>query len=155
MKKKLMTAIVLFVTLYSSNTFAQTAPGDSGDGGIDGGQDTHPTIQLQPAPLSFKRNNGDGTCGGEGEIRVVFPYMPDYLPTIDQVRAFERDVQGIVIEGGAGSEFQQKGYISYCIKSANILPACKLWIRFHYEVTGQDFWVTESLNPVQNKGGDH
>lgn len=154
MKKKLF-PIAAFVLLLSSGSFAQTAPGDSGDGEGYSDPDSLIVIRLQPPPVYFKRNNGNGTCGGVAEIRVYFSAFPDYPPTIEEIRSEARAVTGVVINDIDASEFTRKGYISYCISSADIIPAVKLWIRFHYEKSGQDFWVTESLNPVQSKGGDH
>jgi hypothetical protein len=140
MKKKSIpiAVFVLFISLFCFKTFAQSDPGGSAGGGIS-----------QPSPVSFKRNNGNGTCGGVAEIRVSFSAIPDYLPTIEEIRIDgARGAIAFVIDNMDMSPLAQKGYASYCISSGNILPAVKLWIRFHYENSGQDFWVTESLNPT-------
>ena len=139
MKKRFVriALFVLFISAFTSDSFAQAAPGDAATG----------TIALQPAPLSFKRNNGNGTCGREAEIRVTFPIVPDWMPNIEEIRAAEQTLQGIIVTNIDASEAAQKGYVSYCISSGNILPAVKLWIKFHYEKTNQSYWVAESFNP--------
>ena len=122
MKKRSIIIFVLFITLFSSNTFGQT----------------------QPLPVSFKTVNGKGICGTAAEIRVYFDVLPDHLPTIEQIRSEQRDVTGIVIGNIDPSEFSKKGYVSFCIISTDILPAGKLWIRFHYDNPELDYWVTET-----------
>lgn len=140
--KKLIGVWLLSISLYGSNSFAQGAPGDSGSGGGF----------TETSPLSLKRNNGNGTCGGEAEFRVAFSTLPDDLPIIAQVRSDTRDIPGIVIDNIDASPFVQKGYISYCVSSANILPAVKLSVRFHYEKSNKDFWIEESYHAT-DKGG--
>src|SRR5437763_1211653 len=39
----------------------------------------------QPCPISFKRNNGNGTCGASGQIRVSFHDNPVAPPTLDSI----------------------------------------------------------------------
>ncbi|MDB5222368.1 MAG: hypothetical protein JWN83_1035 [Chitinophagaceae bacterium] len=134
--------LVCFIALFSSNTFAQTAPGDWGDGGQVG------EVPSQPSPVSFKRNNGNDICGAEAEIRVAFAILPNYFPAIEEIRSEARAVTGIVISNIDASQLVKKGYVSYCISSVNIIPAGKLWIKFHYTQTNQIFWLTESLNPT-------
>jgi len=132
---------VLFISLFSSGTFAQADPGGSATGGPDG------EVSSQPSPVSFKRNNGNGTCGGQAEIRVAFNLIPDFMPTIEEIRSGQRSVEGVVIDNIDASDLAKKGYVSYCISSTNILPAVKLWIKFHYVQTNQTFWLAESFNP--------
>ena len=140
MKKKLIpiAVFVLFISLFSSNSFAQADPGGSGSGGGT----------IDPSPVSFKRNNGNGTCGGEAEIRVSFSELPEYLPIIAEIKYEGNPITGVVTGDIDPSQFATKGYVSYCIISANIFPAVKLSIRFHYEESGQDFWITEGINPT-------
>lgn len=144
MKKKLFLIVVavLCISAYSSTIFAQAIPGGSDNG--EGFTET--------SPVSLKRNNGNGTCGGEAEFRVAFSTLPDDLPIIAQIRSDTRDIKGIVIDNIDASPFAQKGYVSYCISSADILPAVKLTIRFHYQRSNRDFWIEESYHAT-DKGG--
>jgi hypothetical protein len=136
MKKRFfpIAVFVLFISLFSSNTFAQPAPGDSGDGGPDGVGST------QPSPVSFKRNNGNGTCGGEAQIRVAFNLLPDYLPVMEEIKYEGRTIP-VVFGDIDASQLVKKGYVSYCILSGNIPPAIKLAIKFHYLGSNQTFWL--------------
>lgn len=130
--KRLIIVFVLLATLFSANIFGQT--------------DADQVNESQPLPVSIKRVNGKGTCGTAAEIRVYFDALPYPLPTIEQIRSEQRDVNGIVIINIDTSDFAKKGYISYCIISADIIPVHKLSIRFHYENTGLDYWITEVSN---------
>jgi hypothetical protein len=127
--KRLITGIVLFITLSSSNTFGQTE-----------------------LPVSFKTVNGKGMCGTAAEIRVYFTALPAQLPTIAQIRSEQRDVPGIVIGNTDASDFDKKGYVSYCVLSGDILPSGKLSIRFHYEDSGLDYWISETRSKHPNMG---
>jgi hypothetical protein len=135
MKKKLIPILVfvLFIS-FSSHGFAQAAPGDSGNGGADGVGST------QPSPVSFKRNNGNGTCGGEAQIRVAFDLKPDYLPVMEEIK-YEGCTLPVVFGDIDASQLAKKGYVSYCILSGNIPPAGKIAIKFHYYQTNQTFWM--------------
>ena len=136
MKKKLfpIAVFVLIISFFSSNSFAQSAPGDSGGGGVDG------EVPSQPSPLSFKRNNGNGTCGGEAQIRVAFDLKPDYFPVIEEIK-YEGHTIPVVVGDIDASQLAKKGYVSYCILSGNIPPAGKLAIKFHYLGSNQTFWM--------------
>lgn len=123
--------IVLFITLFSAS-FAQTGP--------------------HSLPVSFKTVNGKGSCGTASEIRVYFDILPDHLPTIEQIRSEQRDVNGIVIGNIDASDFSKKGYVSYCILTGELLPSGKLSIRFHYEDTSFDYWITETKGKHVNMG---
>ena len=136
MKKRFfpIAVFVLFISLFSSNTFAQPVPGDSGDGGPNG------EVPSQPSPVSFKRNNGNGTCGSEAQIRVAFNLLPDYLPAIEEIKYEGRTIP-VVFGDIDASQLAKKGYVSYCILSGNIPPAIKLAIKFHYLGSNQTFWL--------------
>lgn len=141
MKKHLFFAAVfiLFTSLFSSVSFAQTDPGGYSDGGP--GPDGEP--KSQPSPVYFKRNNGNGTCGHEGQLRVFFNLNPDYLPTILDIW-YEGKIIPVHIDPIDPTELSKKGYVSYCISNKNIPPACKLWIRFNYYQSNQTFWLMEA-----------
>lgn len=136
MKKKLfpITVFVLFISLFSLNSFAQPAPGGSGSGGVDG------EVSSQPSPVSFKRNNGNGTCGGEAQIRVAFDKKPDWFPVMEEIKYEGRTIP-VVFGDIDASQLAKKGYVSYCILSGNIPPAGKIAIKFHYYQTNQAFWM--------------
>jgi hypothetical protein len=105
------------------------------------------TAFAQTAPVSFKRVHGKGTCGTAGEMRVMFDVLPAQLPSLAEVRSEARAVK-MVIGNIDTSQFAKKGYVSYCIVSADNVAASKLWIRFHYENPARDYWITESINPA-------
>src|SRR4051812_40364346 len=99
MKKKLFViAASMFICFFSFKTFAQVAPGDSGDGSGD------------PVSFTFKRNNGNGTAGGEAEIRVSFKVLPEHLPLIAEIVYEGSVISGIVMGAVDPSPFEKKGY---------------------------------------------
>ena len=141
MKTKLLTFAFLLISfcIFSTTTFAQIAPGDAGSGGV-------PPILACP-DVSFKRNNGNGTCWGYVQIRVTFPdqfetgFTP---PTISDIT-----YQGITVKFLLGHDaiegvptYKGQGYVSYCLGGPqfpglskeyfNIPPANKLVITFCY-----------------------
>lgn len=142
MKTKLlaMCIIALLTITYSNNTYAQRdAGGSSGGDPIDpatgmpyapeaSAPDQSAPCITQPPPESFKRNNGDGTCGKDGQIRLKFISSPSAAPVLIALRHMDGSpVTNITlpIEGDA-SELAKKKYASYCIEGANIKPAKKL-----------------------------
>ena len=155
MKKKLLTFAFLLISfcIFSTATFAQPAPGDdgSGTGGVPppdgGGTGGTPPPILSCPDVSFKRNNGNGTCWGYAQIRVVFPdqfekgFTP---PTITDIT-----YQGITVKYLSSHDaiegvptYKGQGYVSYCLggpqfpglskEDFNIPPANKLVITFKY-----------------------
>jgi hypothetical protein len=139
MKKKLFQiAGILFISFFSVTTFAQSDSGGAA-GCADGG------VPSQPSPVSFRRNNGDGTCGGQAQIRVAFDLKPLYLPVIEEIKYEGQTIPGIVYGEIDSSQLAKKGYVSYCILSGNIPPAGKLAIKFHYLQTNQTFWMNLNL----------
>jgi hypothetical protein len=157
MKKRLLTFALLFFTcIFSATTFAQTAPGDNGGtggdssgGSVDGGGTT--TTFTCPA-VSFKRNNGNGTCLGYAQIRVVFPdqFTTGFIvPSIVAISYQGQPVSfSIPTDGIVGvPTYTGQGYISYCLGTMsqfpgfskdlnNIPPAYKLSVTFKYVVNG-------------------
>lgn len=140
MKKTLLSlTVVLFMTFFSTNVFAQPAPGDNGSGGTppDGGG-TGITIPAQPLAYHFTRNNGDGTCGGEAQIRMYYTTAPTVAPILTQI-----DYNGAPLYTnflpvtGDISGCATKGYVSFCLPTANIPPAIKLTLTYTPGGTGQ------------------
>ena len=88
------------------------------------------TFAQNICPGSFKRNNGNGTCGGLGELRLNFPSgCPAATPFIDSIF-----IDGIKSNVSFGTPETSKcggnnGYISYCVTSGNMPPA-NVWIIF-------------------------
>lgn len=68
---------------------------------------------FSQCPTFFKRNNGNGTCGAEAEIRMYFPSCPVVVPKIDSIytNGVKADIQ---IYPPDASKCSSKGYISYC-----------------------------------------
>ncbi|MES2890881.1 MAG: T9SS type A sorting domain-containing protein [Bacteroidota bacterium] len=85
---------------------------------------------------SFKVNNGNGTCGAAGELRLTFPGgCPALVPVIDSVliNGVKSNVRFALPDaskcGGAN------GYISYCVTSGNMPPA-NVWNIFFRDAQG-------------------
>lgn len=125
---KIQLLAIFIATLFSTETFSQIAPGDSNDG-ITG--------TTQPCGTFFKRNNGDGTCGGDAEIRLSFSQQPDYAPTLVAIWYDGQQANDVILPVEGDMSSLDKGYISYCLQGSNIPAAKKLTLQFHYE-SGQD-----------------
>ena len=81
---------------------------------------------------NFRVNNGNGTCGGAGQLKLFFANgCPANTPFIDSV--YTNGVKNNVtfsapdISNCGGNN----GYISYCIMSGNVPPANVWTIYFH------------------------
>lgn len=143
MKKNLFSLAILVLSItISSKTFAQEAPGGSGDGSgsIDAGTAAGPSTAIQPSAVQFFRNNGDGTCGGSAQIRLYYTTVPTIAPTLDNIIyngqpliANFTPVRSIL------GDITTKGYFSFCLPASNIPPVIKLVIQYHYEGTAQSF----------------
>lgn len=139
MKKNLLAfALLLSISIFSSKTFAQTVPGgDSGGGGtIDGGGTTSTT--PQPTGIDFYRNNGDGTCNGEAQIRLYYSTAPTIAPTLDNIIYNDQPlIANFVPVTSILGDLTTKGYFSFCLPVSNVPPAIKLTIQYHYDGTSQ------------------
>ncbi len=156
MKKKLLTFTVSLLSLciFSTAAFSQTAPGDdgTGSGGVDGGGTTGTQPPVTTCPdVSFKRNNGNGTCWGYAQIRVTFPdqFAANFTPP----KIISITYKGVPIKYNLPTDgivgiptYTGQGYVSYCIGSTdqfpgwsketnNIEPANKLIVTFSYSST--------------------
>ena len=137
MKTKLLTAflIVLWCTIFSNTTLAQRDAGGSSAGGGNYSGSNSPDCIIQPSPVSFKRNNGQGTCGGDGQIRLSFNQNPTEAPVLTAL--MYEDGSPITYISvpiiGDVSDLAKKGYISYCLMGGNIDPAKKVIAVFHYQ----------------------
>lgn len=121
---------MLSITIFSSSTFAQRAAGGSSDG----------SCTPQPTPESFKRNNGEGTCGNNAEIRLKFKQSPTEAPVLIGLMYEDGTPVSYTVlpVDGNTAELEHKGYISYCLLNGNISPAKKLIAIFHYPGGCQD-----------------
>jgi len=81
--------------------------------------------------ISFKVNNGNGTCGAAGQLRLTFPGgCPAEVPVIDSV--YTNGLKSLVTFA-APDVFKcggNNGYISYCVTSGNMPPASAWTIYF-------------------------
>ena len=128
--------LVVIICISANNTFAQTRDaGGTGDG----------ITPAQPCPVSIKRNNGQGTCGGDAQVRLSFNQLPDFAPTLVAIWYNGEKINYITTPvTGDASNLLQKGYISYCLEGGNIPPAHKLVFQFHYANAPQeDCFVSE------------
>ena len=138
MKKKLLslTVIVMSLFLVSTSSMAQTAPGDSGGGIPPDGSGT--SIPAQPLGYHFTRNNGDGTCGGEAQIRLYYTTAPTVAPVLTQIYYQGAPLYtNLMPVTGNLSTYATKGYVSFCLPTSNIPPAIKLTLTYNPGGTGQ------------------
>lgn len=92
------------------------------------------TFAQNICPSSFKRNNGNGTCGALGELRLNFPSgCPANTAFIDSV--FIDGIKSNVTFASPETSHcgGNNGYISYCVKSGNMPPANVWFIYFHVQ----------------------
>jgi hypothetical protein len=139
MKKQIFTiGIVTLLLIFSSeNTFAQRDAGGSSGGGVT----------PQVCPTDFVRNNGDGTCGGNAQIRLFFNQAPEFAPElISIIYNGENLLTNPMPVSGNIADLATKGYIGYCLPLANIPPAVKLTVVFRYAGTGQEDCVLTGTN---------
>jgi hypothetical protein len=135
MKNYLPAFIIITITLlFSSNSFAQREAGGSSQG----------VSSNEPCPVYFKRNNGNGTCGGDAEIRLVFTQHPANAPVLIGIWYNGNQVPGIELPSyGDINQLEKKGYISYCLYGANIPAANKITLQFRYPNGQEDCWISE------------
>ncbi len=97
-------------------------------------------------PDYFKRNNGNGTCGSEAEIRMYFAVCPASAPAIDSIHA--NGVKANVTVGAPDdSKCASKGYISYCV-SGDLPPAGTLVVFFDFgEFSAGDSCIVPENGP--------
>ena len=139
MKKNIFTlCLIISSLLFSDKIFAQRDTGGSSDGS---------GAPPQPCPVSFVRNNGDGTCGGQAQIRLYFSQVPSYAPTLENILYNGEPLltNGYPIYGNV-ADIATKGYISYCIPTSNIPAAIKLTVIFRYRNSVQDDCVLTGTN---------
>ena len=141
MKKQIITFCIIAVSalIFSNKSFSQTRDaGGSGDG---------TSTPPQPCPTAFTRNNGDGTCGGDAQVRLYFNQAPSLAPML----------QDIIYNGaslltnptpifGDIADLATKGYISYCLPTSNVPPAVKLTVIFKYPNSTQEECILHGTN---------
>ncbi|MEO6721051.1 MAG: T9SS type A sorting domain-containing protein [Ferruginibacter sp.] len=85
---------------------------------------------------SFKSNNGNGTCGAAGELRLNFPGgCPALVPLIDSVYINGVKSNVTFAVPNASKCGGDNGYISYCVTSGNMPPA-NVWSIFFKDTQG-------------------
>jgi hypothetical protein len=86
---------------------------------------------------SFKVNNGNGTCGALGQLRLTFsgncPQEQEEAPQIDSVYTNGIKSNVAFSKPDISKCGGNNGYISYCITSGNVPPANTWKIYFHKE----------------------
>ncbi len=93
-------------------------------------------------PATFKRNNGNGTCGSMGELRLNYsPVCPTVIPYIDSV--YTNGTKCAVTFGipDASKCNNNNSYISYCVTSGNMPPA-NVWTIFFRNPDGSQYSCT-------------
>ena len=140
MKQKLMAGLIVLSFLVISNiTFAQADSGGSAGGGGGTPPDGSGTIVTpQPLPFHFTRNNGDGTCGGQAQIRMYYTTAPTVQPELTQIYYQDQPLySNFTPVKGNIADFASKGYVSYCLSTDNIPPAIKLTLTYKPGGTNQ------------------
>lgn len=139
MKKRLLTFAILIIALSITSTgFAQGDTGGSAGGGTGGTSGGGTTVAAQPLGIHFTRNNGDGTCGGQAQIRMYYTTAPTVAPVLTQI-----DYNGSPLYAnfapvtGDISNYATQGYVSFCLNTSNIPPAIKLILTYTPGGTGQ------------------
>lgn len=119
---------------FSQVADAQRDAGGSAGGNVGPAGGNTQNCVTQPNPTSFKRNNGEGTCGENGEIRLKFNQNPSEAPVLTALMYEDGSPINYIIVpvNGDVSNLAQKGYISYCLLGGNINPAKKIIAVFHY-----------------------
>jgi hypothetical protein len=84
-------------------------------------------------PSYFTRNNGNGTCGAEAQIKMYFPSCPVTAPKIDSI--YVGGVKAnITVFPPDTSKCSVQGYVSYCF-SGNLPPVSSIKVFFDFDVT--------------------
>ena len=142
MKRTLHTFSLLFISLciFSLSSFAQDVPGGSGDGtggGTPDGGGSGSTV-AQPLGIHFVRNNGDGTCGGQAQIRMYYATAPTAAPVLTQIYYNDAPLYTNFAAVTADiSKYATTGYASFCLPTSNIPPAIKLTLTYNASSTQQ------------------
>ena len=104
-------------------------------------------MSFAQCPDYFKRNNGNGTCGSQAEVRMYFAVCPATAPAIDSIHA-----NGVKVNVSVGapdaSKCASKGYISYCV-TGDLPPAGSLVVFFDFgEFAVGDSCIVPEGGPV-------
>lgn len=97
---------------------------------------------------SFKVNNGNGTCGESGQLRLTFPGgCPAEVPVIDSVY-----INGVKSQVSFATPDVSKcggsnGYISYCITSGN-MPNARAWTIYFSNNKGSTYNCEVASAPI-------
>jgi len=154
MKKKLSTFALLFISLliFSTISFSQPPPGGQDDAGgdaipVEGGGTVAVPSTYSFKSFSFKRNNGNGNgvCGYNAQVRIVFDPMPSTTEDIPKLTSIIYKGTDLLANGYAEIIYTQivnqtQPYVSYCVRGienlpgasdGNIQPAEKLTLKFN------------------------
>ena len=115
------------ICIFSGTAFAQRDAGGSADG----------LTPPQPCPTSFTRNNGDGTCSGEAQIRLFYSTPPTIAPTLQTILYNGEPLLNNSPIVGNLADYSTNGYVSFCLPTNNIPPAIKLTLVIYYVNTTQ------------------
>jgi hypothetical protein len=122
--------ILVIFCFITNGVLAQRDAGGTNDG--TGG------VPTQPCPTSFTRNNGDGSCNGEAQIRLYYTTPPIVAPTLVNI-LYEGEplfTNGLPVVGNL-ADYATKGYIGICLPTSNIPPAIKLTLVMYYAGSSQ------------------
>ena len=159
MKNQLLCLSIVLLSVISFSCKKNLVYADYTRGG--GGSSTG-GAPLEPSPTGFKRNNGNGTCGGRAQVRVLFGSgVPSYAPTLINIfkptnGVLGSPLSGYLFETGDVAHLTDNNpYISYCIGSststsasaANIPPANTIVLEFYFPASNQYYLIDSEGDP--------
>lgn len=159
MKNQLLCLGIALLTLGSFSCKKSLTYSDYSRGG---GASNGGGAPLEPSPTGFKRNNGNGTCAGAAQIRVLFGSgVPSYAPTLLNIFQPSGGMLGAPLSGyvfdvaDVTHMLDQNPFSSFCIHSStstsasagNIPPANTLVLEFYYPNSNQYFLIDQEGDP--------
>jgi hypothetical protein len=91
---------------------------------------------FSQCPTYFTRNNGNGTCGAEAQIKMYFSSCPVAAPSIDSVY-INGQKGNIAFFPPDASKCSKQGYVSYCF-SGDLPPVSNIKVYFNFGVVDGD-----------------
>lgn len=127
MKRKLLTSALLTIAFCAVSVAQDDSGGSAGSGSGSGAEGGNTASASQPNAIHFTRNNGDGTCGGQAQIRMFYTTTPTVSPVLTQIY-YNGDplYTNFTAVSGSLSNYATNGYVSFCLPTSNIPPAIKL-----------------------------
>jgi len=91
---------------------------------------------FSQCPTYFTRNNGNGTCGAEAQIKMYFSSCPVSAPSIDSVYISGKKAN-IAFFPPDTSNCSKQGFVSYCF-SGDLPPVSNIKVYFNFGIVDGD-----------------